>query len=158
MNKIAKFFRDYAFARFAIPAGLILIVFGYILFGIVNTRKDYPQTTATVTKVELYEEAHWDGDTEQEATYQIFVKYTVDGTEYEEELGILPEMKVGQTVKIDYDPKDPHNISQPTGAWLPIAIAALGIVALIAGIVSVVKTRKKNIALKHQEKEWANGN
>lgn len=157
MNKIISFLRDYALARFLIPVGIILIVFGIIVSGISNTRKDYPQTDAVVSKAELYEEAHTEGDNHVDATYTIYVRYTVDGKEYEQELGVLPEMKPGTTVKIDYDPKDPTNISQPVGKILPIAMMAAGAAMLIGGIVSIIHTANKNKTLKKQEEEWQNG-
>lgn len=157
MNRFATFLRDYAFARFFLPLGLGLIVFGIVLYGITDTRKNYPKTEAEVSGVELYEEAYDEGDTHHEATYRIFVKYTVDGQEYEEEFGVAPEMKVGTTVQIDYNPSDPTDISQPTGFWLPIAMIAGGIAAMVAGCISIYRTRKKNAALRKQEEEWKNG-
>ncbi len=157
MNSIAKFFRDYAVARFALPMGLILIVFGICIISPVTTRLNYPQTEATVTKVELYEDAYYDGDTHYDATYRIFVKYNVNGEEYEEEYGVFPEMKVGTTVKINYNPNDYHDIGQPNSILLPYGIIAGGVVALAVGIVSIIRTRKKNEGLKKQEEEWKNG-
>ena len=160
MDRIVKFFRDYSFARFFVPVGVLLIVFSIIFFNIHVTRKNYPQTNAVVSGMELYEEAYYDPntETEHEATYRIFVKYTVNGTEYEEELGTLPEMKVGETVRIDYNPSDPRDISQPTSVIVPMAIFAAGFAALAAGIVSILKTHKKNKRLKLQEEAWKNGN
>ena len=56
MNKLAKLFRDYALTRFALPVGLILIIFGIYTIGPVAQRLKYPQTEATVIQTELYEE------------------------------------------------------------------------------------------------------
>ena len=158
MNRIAKFFRDYALVRFLFPLGIVLIIFGIVLAGIVNRRSTYPKVDATVTRADLYEEEHYEGETFVDATYRVFVKYTVNGTEYEEELGIIPEIKPGTTVKLDYNPKDPTDISQPTSPVIPIVMIAGGAAALVGGVVSVILTRKKNKALKEQEKEWTNGN
>lgn len=156
LNKIAKFLSDYVFATFALPVGLILIIFGYVIYGPVLTRQDYPQTDAVVSRTELYEDAYYDSasETHHDATYRIFVKYSLNGEEYEEEYGIFPEMKVGANVKIAYNPDDPRDISQPNTVLLPIGIIAGGTVCLAAGVVSVVKTRKKNEKLKKQEEEW----
>lgn len=147
MNRFATFMRDYAFARFILPLGLILIVFGGMMYGITDKRKNYPQTDAVVTSVTLHEEAYDEGDTHHDATYRTMVKYTVDGKEYEEEYRIGPEMKVGAVVRIDYNPLNPQDISQPTGAWLPIGMMAAGLGCLAAGIISLLKTRKKHRAL-----------
>ena len=157
MDKVVRFFRDYALARFLVPLGILLIVFGVILSGIQNTRKNYPQVNGVVSKADLYEEAHYEGDEHVDATYTIYVKYTVDGKEYEESLGELPEMKVGTTVKLDYNPDDPTDISQPTGVILPIAMMAAGVAVLVGAVVSIVTTVKRNKALRKQEEEWKNG-
>ena len=157
MNRLAKFLRDYSFARFFLPLGLILIIFGIAETRISETRKNYPQTDAVVSRTELYEEAHKEGDGEEEATYRIFVRYTVDGQEYEAEYGILPELEEGTSVRIDYNPDDPRDISQPTGKILPTATIPAGIAALAAAFISIGKTRKKNAALKRQEEGWKKG-
>jgi len=157
MNRIAKFFRDYSTARFLLPVGVLAIVFGIVFLGIVNTRSAYPQTDAVVSSSELYEAAYDEGGTHHDATYRIMVRYTVDGTEYEEEFGIGEDMKVGSVVRIDYNPNDPTSISKPTGILVPIAVIAAGAAALIGGIISVLRTREKNQRLKQQEEEWANG-
>ena len=157
MNRIAKFFRDYSLARFLLPLGLILLVVSVFLWRTANTRQGYPQTDAVVSRAELEEEAHYEGNEQKEATYRIFVKYTVDGREYEEDYGVHPEMKPGTTVRIDYNPKDPHDIMQPIASWLPIAVMAAGIGSLAGCAVSIVNTRKKNLKLKKQEEEWKHG-
>ena len=157
MNRFAKWMSDYALARFFLPAGLFLLIFGIVLNGIVNDRKSYPQTDAVVTRLELYEPEHTEDDTHYDATYQIFVRYTVDGKEYETELGILTEMEVGSAVRIDYNPDDPTDIGQPTGVALPIGVMAAGAVFLAVGVVSAVRTAKKNRQLKQQESEWNHG-
>lgn len=156
MNRMAQFFRDYTFAGFILPVGLILIIFGCVIYGPVFTRQDYPQTDGVVTHIELYEDAYYDRATEthHDATYRIFVKYSVEGKEYEEEYGIFPEMKVGASVKIAFNPNDPHDISQPNTVLLPIGFIAGGAVSLAAGFISVVKTKEKNKRMQQQEDEW----
>ena len=158
LNKYAKFNRDYSLALFMLPAALILIVFGCISIGPVAKRLNYPQTEAIVTKAELYEEAYYDSnDTHHDATYTIFVKYTLDGQEYEEEYGVFPKMNEGDKVTINYNPNDHRDIGQPHSMLLPYGIIAAGIVALAVGVVCVIRTRNKNKALKQQEEEWKNG-
>ena len=156
-NRFVKFNRDYALTMFMLPAALILIVFGCISIGPVAQRLNYPQTEATVTKAELYEEAYYDGDNHHDATYTIFVKYTVDGQEYEEEYGVFPKMNEGDKVTINYKPNDYRDIGQPNSMLLPYGIIAAGVVALAVGVVSVIRTRNKNKALKQQEEKWKNG-
>ena len=157
LNKFAKFNRAYSLALFMLPAAVILIVFGCLSIGPVAKRLNYPQTDATVTKAELYEEAYYDGSTQHDATYTIFVKYTVDGQEYEEEYGVFPKMNEGDKVTINYNPDDYRDIGQPNSMLLPYGIIAAGMAALAVGVVSVIRTRNKNKTLKKQEDEWKNG-
>ena len=157
LNKFAKFNRAFSLALFMLPAAVILIVFGCLSIGPVAKRLNYPQTEATVTKAELYEEAYYDGNTHHDATYTIFVKYTLNGQEYEEEYGVFPKMNEGDKVTINYNPDDYHDIGQPNSMLLPYGIIAAGVAALAVGVVSVIVAINKNKALKKQEEEWQNG-
>ncbi|MBQ6074525.1 MAG: DUF3592 domain-containing protein [Lachnospiraceae bacterium] len=157
MNKLAAFYRDYGTAGFLIPVGLIVLVFGIFTFSAVNRIKNFPRTDAAVTRTELYEQEYTDKDGRHEATYTVFVKYTVDGKEYESEYGVFSGYKAGDRVEIAYNPKDPKDIAQPNGILLPIGMTAAGAAALIGGVVSVINTRKKRQALKQQEEEWTHG-
>ena len=158
LNKFAKFNRAFSLALFMLPAAVILIVFGCLSIGPVAKRLNYPQTEATVTKAELYEEAYYDSDnTYHDATYTIFVKYTLDGQEYEEEYGVFPKMNEGDKVTINYNPDDYRDIGQPHSMLLPYGIIAAGVAALAVGVVSVIRAINKNKALKKQEEKWQNG-
>lgn len=157
MNRFVKFMRDYALARFLLPVGVIAIIFGCFAIGPVARRLNYPTTQATVTRVELYEEAYDVGDTHHDATYTITVKYAVDGVEYEEEYGVFPKMKEGETLTINYNPNDPRDIGQPNSMLLPYGIIAAGVLALAVAIYDIIRINKKNRALKKQEEEWKHG-
>lgn len=158
MNKIITVIRESRVARFLIPAGLMLIVFGIIFFIAVNRSKDYIKTEATVTKVELEQEAYTDGNGDRvEATYTVSVKYTADGKEYESELGGLSEYKVGDKMTVYYNPADPAQITQINNPVIPLIIIAAGIAALAGGIISSINAVKRMKKMKDQEKEWANG-
>ena len=52
MNKFATIIRESRVARFLIPAGIILIVFGIIFFVISKKNQDYIETESTIAKVE----------------------------------------------------------------------------------------------------------
>ena len=71
LNRVAQFFRDYSFARFFLPLGIILLVVSFFLFNTIDKNKGFIKTEATVSKVELYEEEYWTGNTHYEATYSI---------------------------------------------------------------------------------------
>jgi len=157
MNRFAKFMRDYSLARFLIPLGVVLIAFGAVMFGIIAKQIGYKKVDSTISRIELYEEEHTEDDTHYDTTYTTYVKYTVDGKEYEAELGQYAGVKVGDKKTIIYNPKNPTEISEKVNIIVPIAIIAAGAVSLIGAIISIMRTRKKNKALRKQEEEWTYG-
>ena len=158
MNGVATFFRESSVGRFFIPLGIICIIVSICCFVIDNNNKYYIKTTAVVSKAELVEEATTDAEgNEVEATYKVYVKYTVDGEEYEEELGELSGIKKGDKMEILYNPKDPTQIAQPSNLLVSLVFLVVGIVSLIFGIVSSIKSIKKYKKLKAQEEGWKNG-
>ncbi len=159
MNKMATFFRESMAARFLIPVGITLIVFGIIMFVINSKNQNYIQIEAVVSNVSVSQEAYTDVDGNYvEATYDVSVKYTVDGKEYEEVLNGLSKYNVGEKMKIYYNPANPSQITQTKSMVLPIIIIVGGIASLVGGIVSAVTTVKKHKAMKTQEEGWKNGN
>ena len=157
MNKVFTFFRESAPARFFIPLGIVLIVFGVIMFTINKENQNYLKTEAVVSKTELVQESYIDENNNTvEATYKVYVKYTVDGKEYDEELGELSGYEKNQKITIYYDPKDPSKITQTKSLILPIVIIIAGIVSFIGGIMSGLSAIKKYQKMKEQERSWAN--
>lgn len=157
MNKIMVFLRESSTARFFIPLGLVLIVFGVAMF-IINTKnEDYIKTEAVVSKTELVEPEHTDIDGNTvEATYKIFVKYTVDGKEYNEELGDLPDAyRINEKMTIYYNPDDPSEITQTKSKIIPIVMIVLGCTSFVGGIVSGVNSIKNYKKMNEQEKGWS---
>ena len=158
MNKLATVFRESRVARFLIPAGIFLIVFGLIVFGINKQNQGYVKTEATVTAVTLEEEAHKDASGNQvDATYTVAVRYTAGGRDYEGELGGLQKYDVGQKMTIYYDPSDPSRITMTISLILPLALIAAGAVACVGGVVSAANAIKRYRRMKEQEEEWTNG-
>ena len=139
MNGIAAFANKFRAAVFFVPAGIILIIVSMFMFKSVDQTKDYIKTEAIVTRTELHEEAYTDSDGNyNEATYTVYVKYTVDGAEYEEEYGIFPNISEGDKVTICYDPANPKEIAQPIGSIVPIIMVIAGALFLLIGIGSVI--------------------
>ena len=152
MNNIVTIFNKSKAAMFLIPVGIMLIIFSLLMIFIDNKNKDYIKIDAIVSKTELYEDSYTDADGNfVEATYTVYVKYNVDGIDYETELGVLPGYKEGDTVNITYNPKDPKQISMPSSIIIKLLMLIGGIIALGGGIISIIKTTK-NI------KELANNN
>ena len=158
MNNVFKFFRETSTGRFFIPLGIILVIFGIVFLFSINNSKNFIKTEAVVSKLELFEEAYNNGDTEFDATYTVYVKYTVDGVDYEEEYGVFSDYKENDKVTIAYNPDNPKEIVQPNSIILPIILIILGILSFTFGVISLVKSIKKYKKLKLQEKEWENGN
>lgn len=156
-NGFARFFRAFYLARFLIPVGVILILVSVFVFMAVDKSKDYPETEATVSKIELFEEEYTESDgTVHEATYTVYVDYTVDGKDYKNvEYGVFQKgYKAGDKVTIKYNPENPEDITQPNTFLLPILLLAGGVAALVGGIASIVVEVKKHKKLKKQEEEW----
>lgn len=157
MNKIIMFFRESITARFFIPLGIILIVFGVIIFGINKENQNYIKTNAIVSRMDLVSESYIDENhNEVEATYNVYVKYNVDGKEYEEELGELSGYKENQEITIYYNPDDPVKITQTKSLVLPIVMILFGFVSFVGGIISGLNAIKKIKKMSDQEREWNN--
>ena len=157
MNKLFTFFRESQTARFLIPVGIAVAVFGVIMFVINTKNQDYIKVDAVVTKAELVEEAYIDANGDHvDATYDVYVKYTVDGNNYETLLGTLPGYKKGDKLSIYYNPENPNEITQTKSLILPLVLIVAGLAAFIGGIVSGVNAIKKYNKMKEQEKGWAN--
>ena len=159
MNKIASFFRESHTARFLIPLGLILIIFGIVAFIINKSNSNYISVDAVVSKTELVEEEHTDSDGNHvDASYRVYVKYTVDDKDYETELGEFSNYKEGKKLTIYYNPEDPSKITQTKSLILPVVLIGVGIAAFIGGIISGINAIKKVKKMKAQEKEWEEKN
>ena len=158
MNSLATFFRESRTARFFIPVGIILIVFGIIVFIINSNNQNYIEIESTVSKVELYQESYIDAAGDRvEALYDLSVKYTVDDVEYESILNAHSKREVGEKIKIYYNPDNPNEITQTKSLILPLIIILAGIASLVGGIVSAVNAIKRHKKMKEQEKGWTNG-
>lgn len=157
MNKLAAFFRDFSTARFFLPLGIMLIVFGILIIAPIQRIKNFPKTQGTVSRLELEQEGYSDRDGYHEPTYRVFVKYMVEGREYESEYGVFSGYEVGKSVSVAYNPADPTDIAQPNGMLVPILMIAAGVAALAGSVINIINTTKKRRALKEQEESWANG-
>ena len=115
----------------AILAGLVFIGFG--VFNLIQQGK-YIETTAVVSNVD-YEFDYVDEETDVEIT----VRYTVDGKEYESILNSTStNYKVGDTLKIKYDPKDPSKVINASKSYAFIAIG-FGLLVVIICVFSLLR-------------------
>lgn len=157
MNKMFTFMRESQTARFFIPAGLILIIFGIVVFVITLNNQNYIKIEATVVNVEETQETNVDDDgTNTTTVYNATVNYTVGGKEYTQTLDNVSKCKIGDKMDIYYNPKDPNQITQSKSLILPIVIIVAGIASLVGGIISAVYAVKRHKKMKEQERSWAN--
>ena len=71
----------------------------------------FKKTTATIVSIKEDPDYIPDPDVENDVQHIIMVKYTVDGKEYNTRLDSdSATYKVGGTVEIHYDPKDPARL------------------------------------------------
>ena len=157
MNKMFTFMRESQTARFFIPAGLILIIFGIVVFVISLNNQNYVKIEATVTNVEETQETNVDDDgTNTTTVYNATVNYTVGGKEYTQTLDNVSKCKIGDKMDIYYNPKNPNQITQSKSLILPIVIIVVGIAAFAGGIISAANAVKRHKKMKEQERSWAN--
>ena len=157
MNNIATFMRESRVARFFIPAGIILTIFGVIVFIISLKNQNYIKVEATVTNVNVRQEEVTDNEgTHMEETYDVSFKYTVDGKEYDNKFDGISKYNVGDKMTIYYNPSNPQEITQTKSLILPIVIIIGGIASLVGGIISAVNAVKRNKKMKEQERSWKN--
>ena len=102
--------------------GIILIVLGFVQK---HKQSDFTETTAEITEITVEAGAGDESD-----THHVYVKYTVDGREYNEELDeYSSKYKVGKSVKIKYNPEDPADIT--ASGKVPM------IICFVFGIISI---------------------
>lgn len=115
--------------------GVTLIVVGAVLLiKSENFKKNAVQAEATITDIDIYEDA--DGDNQ----YNVWVEFYADDAKIEGNLGYhVSGMKKRQTVKIFYNPDDPSNFKSASGdIWIFMVFIVLGIPFLFAGSFPVI--------------------
>ena len=135
-------------AKATIPGKIVRILFaiGILVVGIAFViasvfvlkapKVERVETEATV--VEINEDYDSINET---TTYEVFVDYEVDGKQYTHaEYGSYTTgMKVGDKVTVEYNPEDPSDVQAPGADNIPYIILAVGAVAVILGIVLLVR-------------------
>ena len=137
-SKLARLMRNTGPARFFVPFGLILIVFGVILLGFKTD--DFLETTGKITSVtETRNEKN-------EKEYSVSFTYQVGGREYTGSFENLPgSFAEGDDIKIFYDPADPERITNSKlGRIIAPAAIVLGAAAVIFGVLNAAKAFRKS--------------
>lgn len=129
-------------ARFFVPLGLVLIIFGVVLF--VFRSDNYLEATGMVTAV-TEDGIPADGEDQM---YNNDITYTVDGKQYQTTFSLHKAHQVGDSITVYYDPENPQTTTNAkTGPLLAIIVIALGGASLAGGIWMTVKAFKKSKAL-----------
>ena len=110
--------------------GIIFIIVSISTIGTLDPT--YKNWEAVITDIIIENESAVD---EEDYIYKTYVKYEIEGKTYEEELGYYASgMKVGDTVKIKYDPYDPSNIYHEGSRTVSYIMIGAGIVSVLLGI------------------------
>ncbi len=137
-NTFARLMRNTGPARFLVPLGIILIVFGVIMSGM-NTGS-FELTTGRITSVTEVD------STENDKQYDVGITYTVNGTTYNSVFpNLLGEYTVGDSIDVYYDPEDPESITNgKIGGFVAPAMIGVGALAVAGGIYTAVKAFRKS--------------
>ena len=124
-----------------IVAVLILVVGCIFIF---TQPTNYEKTNAVIVSIEEDPNYIPDPDSTNDKQYIVKVKYSVEGKEYTSDYGFYsPSYKVGDTVEIQYDPKDPSKTASPQGPIFGYIAIAVGGGLLVLLIVGTILTKKK---------------
>ncbi len=137
-NKLARLARNTGPARMFIPVGIILIIFGFIMY---NFRSETMlETTGVITSVV-------DDTTEKnKPEYDVSFTYTVDGKEYEGTFeNLAGDYTVGNTITVYHDAENPEKITNSkTSGAVALAVIGAGAAAILLGILMSVKAFRKS--------------
>lgn len=140
-NKFARLMRNTGPARFFIPVGIVLIIFGIILLSF-NTGKYVETTGKIINVIENPVEA------DENQTYDLTIRYTVDGKDYETTFSLGGSFNAGDDIKVFYDPDNPtHTTNSKTGNLFAFGALGVGAAALIFGVYKTVMAFKKSKTL-----------
>ena len=124
-------------AIIAIVLGIACVGFG--VYSQFFQTKGFEETTATITKIEENWRGYNEETMEDEYDYDVYVKYTVDGKEYEGKADTYDGSYVeGKEITVFYNPSNPADIHGDSG-FLGIIMIAAGAVLAIAGVIMLVK-------------------
>ena len=143
-NKWSRFMRNSGPARVFVPIGVILVVFGILMF-LFRPAGDLLEAAGTITSVVEAEPVGTDNDKNQKE-YDVGFTYTVDGREYRGVFNNLPgAYRVGDPIKVFYDSKDPERITNAKwGGFLAPVLIVLGVLAVFYGISRSSRAFKKS--------------
>jgi len=129
---------------FFIVGGIFFILSVSMIFYGINFRNNAVARVAIITDIDSH------GDSDSNTQHTVYVKYKVDGLEYNESLGYYSTgMSVGQEIPIYYKPESPNRIMADSSILLWLIFFILGLILLsVAFIITFIKIKKKR---RHKE-------
>ena len=138
--------------------GLILIICGGIFIWLYQRYKGFTEIDAKIYKAEIVHDAYIDKNGNAiDATYDLYIRYTVEGKKYEAILRKKSGFNEGDRINIFYNPNNPLEISQDINIYIPIGLLILGIILIIIGIYLKRSLRPIKVKTK-QDVMMVNGN
>ena len=132
-----------------VAAIIAVIALGFGVYSTFFRSAGYATTTATIVSIEEDPNYVPDPNTSNDHQYIATAKYTVDGKEYTRQLDSYdPSYKVGGTVEVKYDPKNPSDVTSGFGIGVHLMIAGGVILILVIGL-----TVKKKVSIKKLKEE-----
>lgn len=133
MEKLKKII----FSVIAVVIGIALIAYGIYSL---STKHLY-DSSVTATIVDVEESWESDGDGSDHLVKTFYIDYEINGVKYEHVESPVSEnsMKVGDTVEILYQSKNPEKISEKDISKTAAIIIGVGALLLIVGIFLVIK-------------------
>ena len=120
--------------------GIIFLIVG-ITISVHNNNflMNAQQTNAVISRIE--KEYYYDSDGERKAKHSAWVKYEINGRQYEELLDYYSsDMHEGDTIIINYSPDDPSKIITNMGSKiLGFVIIPLGSIFALLGLILIMK-------------------
>ena len=139
-----KLFDTYAVPAICLVGALIFLTLGILKLVKINT---FPTTAAVITRSELVPSA----DPESADTYDVFVKYTVQGTTYESRLDDYKNSyREGKQISVYYNPDKPQEVLSPS-ALGPVISIGLGALLLFVGGGTTLRLIREKAARKAED-------
>lgn len=126
---------------FALFGAVMLCIGIWTIIDGINFRKGAEQVTGVISHIESYRNTSLsDSNTE---VHDVYVKYTVNGQEYERMLGYYDSsMYAGKEIEIYYSPENPAEIKGKDGA-ISIILPLFGLAFLAIGVAFIFSDMQK---------------
>ena len=121
-----------------IIVGVAVMLAGFVFLK--DSQGTFEKTEAVITRIEEYREIGND----DELKHDVYVDYTVNGTEYKDVLfdTYSAGMKVGKTITIEYDVDNNANIRSSGAKFVPYILFVAGSAIWVLGALNLIKGKK----------------